>query len=129
MRDAPIMVDADEMIATPLKPKPCDHQVLDATLGAIKQHRCAVATLKARKLEQRSTAKWHWAVIFADSTDMARSVLSMLDSYPSLDQCLSKTVAKETGYSSMASRMGLTPSHLSESNIASKKSKSSVIKR
>jgi hypothetical protein len=36
------MVDADEMIATPLKPKPCDHQVLDATLGAIEQHRCAV---------------------------------------------------------------------------------------
>jgi hypothetical protein len=37
------MVDGDEMIATPLKPKLCDPQVLDAILGAIEQQRFAVA--------------------------------------------------------------------------------------
>ena len=56
------MVDADETIATRLKPKPCDRQVLDAILGAIEQHRCAVATLRTRKLEQRGLAWRLWGI-------------------------------------------------------------------
>ena len=56
------MFHADEMIAAPLKPKPCNRQVLDAILGAIEQHRRAVTTVKARKLDQRSLA-WHlWGI-------------------------------------------------------------------
>jgi hypothetical protein len=62
-----LMVDADEMIATPLKPKPCDRQVLDAILGAIEQHRCAVATLKTRKLEQRRLAWRLWGVEYDET--------------------------------------------------------------
>jgi FAD/FMN-containing dehydrogenase len=34
------------------------------------------------------------AVMFGDSADAARSTLTALDSYPSLDKCLSKSVAK-----------------------------------
>ena len=56
------MVDADETIATRLKPKPCDRQVLDAILGAIEQHRRTVATVRARKLEQRSLAWRLWGI-------------------------------------------------------------------
>ena len=62
-----LTVDADEMIATPLKPKPCDRQVLDAILGAIEQHRCVVATLKTRKLEQCRLA-WHlWGIEYDET--------------------------------------------------------------
>ena len=57
-----IMVDADEMITAPLKPNPCNHQVLDAILGAIEQHRRTVATVRARKLEQRSLAWRLWGI-------------------------------------------------------------------
>ena len=57
-----IMVDTDEMIAAPLKPKPCNRQVLDAILGAIEQHRRTVATVRARKLEQRSLAWRLWGI-------------------------------------------------------------------
>ena len=56
------MVDAGEMIATPLKPEPCKRQVLDAILGAIERRRCAVATLRARKLQQRSLAWRLWGI-------------------------------------------------------------------
>ena len=38
-----IMVDADQMTTAPLKPNPCNRQVLDAILGAIEQQRFAVA--------------------------------------------------------------------------------------
>jgi len=58
---------ADEMIATPLKLKPCDRQVLDAILGVIQQHRCAVATLKTRKLEQRSLAWRLWGIEYDET--------------------------------------------------------------
>jgi hypothetical protein len=61
------MVDADEMIATRLKPKPCDRQVLEAILGAIEQHRCAVATLRARKLQQRSLAWRLWRIEYDEA--------------------------------------------------------------
>jgi hypothetical protein len=61
------MVDASEMIATPLKPEPCNRQVLDAILGAIEQHRCAVATLRARKLQQRSLAWRLWGIEYDES--------------------------------------------------------------
>ena len=61
------MVDADEMIATRLKPKPCDRQVLDAILGAIEQHRCAVATLRTQKLEQRSLAWRLWGIEYDET--------------------------------------------------------------
>ena len=64
---APIMVDADETIATRLKPKPCDRQVLDAILGAIEQHRCAVATLRTRKLEQRGLAWRLWGIEYDET--------------------------------------------------------------
>jgi hypothetical protein len=56
------MFHADEMIATPLKPQPCNPQVLEAILGAIEQHRLAVATVRARKLEQRSLAWRLWGI-------------------------------------------------------------------
>ena len=55
------------MIATPLKPKPCDHQTLDAILGAIQHHRCAVATLKSRKLEQRRLAWRLWGIEYDEA--------------------------------------------------------------
>jgi hypothetical protein len=61
------MVDASEMIATPLKPEPCNRQVLDAILGAIEQHRCAVATLRARKLQQRGLAWRLWGIEYDES--------------------------------------------------------------
>jgi hypothetical protein len=61
------MFDADEMIATPLKPKPCSRQVLDAILGAIKRHRCAVVTLKIRKLEQRRLAWRLWGIEYDET--------------------------------------------------------------
>ena len=61
------MVGASEMIATPLKPEPCNRQVLDAILGAIEQHRCAVATLRARKLQQRSLAWRLWGIEYDES--------------------------------------------------------------
>ena len=57
----------DEMIATPLKLKPCDPQVLDNILGVIQQHRCAVATLKTRKLEQRSLAWRLWGIEYDET--------------------------------------------------------------
>jgi len=57
-----IMVDADEMITAPLKPNPCNRQVLDAILGAIEQHGRTVATVRARKLEQRSLAWRLWGI-------------------------------------------------------------------
>jgi hypothetical protein len=56
------MVDADEMKAAPLKPKPCNRQVLDTILGAIEQHRRAVAAVRARKREQRSLAWRLWGI-------------------------------------------------------------------
>ena len=56
------MVDSDEMIPTPLKPIPCNRQLLDAILGAIERHRCAVATLGARKLQQRNVAWRLWGI-------------------------------------------------------------------
>jgi hypothetical protein len=55
------------MIATPFKPKPCDPQVLDAILGAIEDHRCAVATLKAQKLEQRRLAWRLWGIEYDEA--------------------------------------------------------------
>jgi hypothetical protein len=56
------MVDAGEMTATPLKPEPCNRQVLDVILGAIEQHGRAVAPLRAQKFQQRSLA-WHlWGI-------------------------------------------------------------------
>jgi hypothetical protein len=62
-----LWVDADEMLATPFKPKPCDHQVLDAILGAIEQHRSAVATVKTRKLEQRRLAWRLWDIEYDET--------------------------------------------------------------
>jgi hypothetical protein len=56
------MVDADEMIAAPLKPEPCNRQVLDAILGAIEEHQRAVTTVRVRKLEQRRLAWRLWGI-------------------------------------------------------------------
>jgi hypothetical protein len=61
------MVDADEMIATPLKPEPYHRRVLDAILGAIEQHRRAVATLRTRKLEQRRLAWRLWGIEYDET--------------------------------------------------------------
>lgn len=53
------------------------------------------------------------AVMFADSADTARSTLSALDSYPALDQCLSRSVAKETNFTELFDASGaLWPSNL-----------------
>jgi hypothetical protein len=55
------------MIAAPLKPKPCNRQVLDTILGAIEQHQRAIATVRARKFEQRRLA-WHlWGVEYDET--------------------------------------------------------------
>jgi hypothetical protein len=64
---AAIIFDADEMIATPLKPKPCNRQVLDAILAAIEQHRCAVATVRTRKLQQRRLAWRLWTIEYDET--------------------------------------------------------------
>jgi len=51
------------MIATlPLKPELCNRQVLEVILGAIEQHRRAVTTLRARKLQQRGLAWRLWGI-------------------------------------------------------------------
>jgi hypothetical protein len=50
------------MIATPLKPQPCNPQALEAILGAIEQHSRVVGTLSARKLQQRSLAWRLWGI-------------------------------------------------------------------
>jgi hypothetical protein len=53
------------------------------------------------------------AVMFADSADTARSTLSALDSYPSLDHCLSRSVAKQTNFAELFDASGaLWPSNL-----------------
>jgi len=53
------------------------------------------------------------AVMFADSADTARSTLSALDSYPSLNQCLSRSVAKQTNFTKLFDASGaLWPSNL-----------------
>ena len=61
------MVDAGKMTATPLKPKPCNSQVLDAILGAIEQHRRASATLSARKVQQRNLAWRLWGIEYDET--------------------------------------------------------------
>ena len=53
------------------------------------------------------------ATMFADSADSAASTLGMLDSYPSLDQCLSKSVAKPTNFEELSDASGaLWPGNL-----------------
>ncbi len=44
--------------------------------------------------------------MFADPADSAASTLGMLDSYPSLDQCLSKSVAKLTNFEELFDASG-----------------------
>jgi hypothetical protein len=61
------MFHADEIIAAPLKPKPCNRQVLDAILGAIEQHRRAANTVRAQKLEQRGLAWRLWGIEYNES--------------------------------------------------------------
>jgi hypothetical protein len=41
--------------------------MLDAILGAVEQHRCAVATLKRRKLEQRRLAWRLWGIEYDET--------------------------------------------------------------
>src|SRR5271170_7014313 len=53
------------------------------------------------------------AVMFADSANTARSALSPLDSYPSLGQCLSRSVAKQTNFTELFDVSGaLWPNNL-----------------
>jgi FAD/FMN-containing dehydrogenase len=53
------------------------------------------------------------AVMFGDSEHVARSTLAMLDSYPSLDQSLSKSVAQKTTFKGLFDASGaLWPSNL-----------------
>jgi FAD/FMN-containing dehydrogenase len=52
-------------------------------------------------------------VMFADALDAAQSTLNLLDTYPSLDLCLSRSVAKQTGFPALFDASGaLWPSHL-----------------
>jgi FAD/FMN-containing dehydrogenase len=46
------------------------------------------------------------AVMFADSPDAARSTLGLLDTYPSLDQCLSRSVLKQTNFTDLFDASG-----------------------
>jgi FAD/FMN-containing dehydrogenase len=53
------------------------------------------------------------AVMFADSADTARSTLDLLDTYPALDQCLSRSVSKETNFTNLFDASGaLWPGNL-----------------
>jgi FAD/FMN-containing dehydrogenase len=53
------------------------------------------------------------AVMFADTAEAARSTLAALDSYPALDQCLSRSVRKETNFTELFDGSGaLWPSNL-----------------
>lgn len=53
------------------------------------------------------------ATVFADSPDAARSTLSLLDSYPLLDQCLWKSVAQPTNFEALFDASGaLWPGNL-----------------
>jgi FAD binding domain len=53
------------------------------------------------------------AVMFADSPDTAAATLSLLDTYPSLDRCLSRSVAKPTNFPALFDGSGaLWPGHL-----------------
>jgi FAD/FMN-containing dehydrogenase len=53
------------------------------------------------------------AVVFADSADTARSTLGLLDTYPALDQCLSRSVSKETNFTNLFDASGaLWPGNL-----------------
>jgi len=53
------------------------------------------------------------AVMYADSADTGRSTLSALDSYPSLNQCLSRSVAKQTNFTELFDVSGaLWPNNL-----------------
>jgi FAD binding domain len=53
------------------------------------------------------------ATMFADSPDAARSTLAVLDTYPSLDQCLSQSVTKETNFTELFNASGaLWPGNL-----------------
>jgi FAD/FMN-containing dehydrogenase len=53
------------------------------------------------------------AVMFADSADAARSTLGALDSYPSLNQCLSRSLAKRTKFTELFDASGaLWPKNL-----------------
>jgi FAD/FMN-containing dehydrogenase len=46
------------------------------------------------------------ATMFADSTDTAGSTLSLLDTYPSLDQCLSRSVVKQKTFTDLFDESG-----------------------
>ena len=53
------------------------------------------------------------AVMFGDSADAAGSTLTALDTYPSLDKCLSKSVAKQTNFTELFDASGaLWPGNL-----------------
>lgn len=53
------------------------------------------------------------AVMFADSADTAASTLSALESYPAIDQCLSRSVAKPANFTELFDASGsLWPSNL-----------------
>ena len=56
------------------------------------------------------------AVMFGDSAEAARSALAALDSYPSLDQCLSRSVAQPTNFTQLFDASGA----LWASNLRSK---------
>jgi hypothetical protein len=62
-----------EMVPTPLKPIPCNRQVLDAILGAIERHRRAVASLGARKLQQRRSAWRLWGIEYDETIPYRRA--------------------------------------------------------
>jgi hypothetical protein len=51
----------------PLKPKPYNRQVFDAILGAIEHYRCAVDTLRTRKLNQRKLAWRLWRIEYDET--------------------------------------------------------------
>ena len=67
MRHLSMKHSITEMVPTPLKPIPCNRQVLDAILGAIERHRRAVASLGARKLQQRSLAWRLWGIEYDET--------------------------------------------------------------
>jgi FAD/FMN-containing dehydrogenase len=53
------------------------------------------------------------AVMFADSAEKAASTLKLLDTYPALDQCLSRSVSKETNFTNLFDASGaLWPGNL-----------------
>jgi hypothetical protein len=109
-----------EMVPTPLKPLPCNRQVLDAILGAIERHRRAVASLGARKLQQRSLAWRLWGIEYdetipidapeePDWATMAADIEAAEQEKRELTALVGRVAALLTYFTHLVDASGITP--------------------